>query len=359
MFMDLPALKLKVFYVLNPLEPIAYPISADTPQPANGPYDPSKPTLVFIPAGCRTVAAFSTQFADPRLRQHFNLVGISPKYHGRTEYYGPKEDKEHTLVDAAECVIATLDALGIETYNVFGEGIAGCYIATLLAHHRPERVLRLLLASPGRLVETEAVKKGLEDMLPLICQNKDGRGDGTGTIPEDVLVENGAYCFSKLDRAFEKQAEHNMAFQMRYGTGHSSNDVTQCFMSEANRTPIPADIRASLTQPILILQGGNDLTVSPIWAAREWKTGFVNASGGADLRVIEGGPHLLSFVESNIVDRIIVAFFTKPIESKPRFRVISTSPSSVRSTPSPTRKWSSMPRSDVNFSGRLAALSLS
>lgn len=40
------------------------------------------------------------------------------------------------------------------------------------------------------------------------------------------------------------------------GTNHSSHDITQCFMSEAFRTPLSAELRASLEIPILILQGG-------------------------------------------------------------------------------------------------------
>lgn len=53
--------------------------------------------------------------------------------------------------------MATMDILtnrfGITEYGVFGEGIAGCYIATLLAQNKPNFVTRLLLSSPGRLVE--------------------------------------------------------------------------------------------------------------------------------------------------------------------------------------------------------------
>lgn len=45
------------------------------------------------------------------------------------------------------------------------------------------------------------------------------------------------------------------------------------------------------------------------------KYGFPTAKGGCQLRVIADAPHLLSFVDSNIVDRIILAFSTQSVSA--------------------------------------------
>ncbi|GAA5969623.1 hypothetical protein JCM11641_008182 [Rhodosporidiobolus odoratus] len=164
--------------------------------------------------------------------------------------------------------------------------------------------MRLTTVSPGTYVDD-----GLRTIFEGLCQNKDGRGDGTGTIPEKVLADNGEYCFGSIGVwADEKRKVHNEAFQRRYGTGHSSSDLRQLFLSEARRMPIPLEHREKVVCPVLILHGARDTLVSPLKAAEEWRSGFPNAKGGADVKSITDGPHLLSFIDPNIVNRIILAF---------------------------------------------------
>lgn len=40
------------------------------------------------------------------------------------------------------------------------------------------------------------------------------------------------------------------------GTGHDSYELRRRFQAEVNRIPIPASLRAELSIPVLILQGG-------------------------------------------------------------------------------------------------------
>ncbi|GAA6031644.1 hypothetical protein JCM8097_006563 [Rhodosporidiobolus ruineniae] len=315
-----------VFYVINPLEPATHPALPASVDPAVqdpdvrcAPYEPDKPTLVFLHAGCRGVAVFNAQLLDPRLRSKYNVVAFTRQYHGRTRFSGDKK-KPHTLDDAAKASIAFLDIFctrfGIKQYAVFAEGIQGCHVGTLLAIQRSNQVLSLILSSPGHLqIPGTPVEAGLIAMLDLLCQNKDGRGDGTGTIPEAALDENAVYCFSAVDgfKAADRKKAHNEAFQRRYGTGHSSVDLKHLFLAEAHRVAISASERAKVTCPVLILHGTRDTLVSPLAAAKEWQSGFVNAKGGAELKCISDGPHLLSFVDDNVVNRIILGFLSHTV----------------------------------------------
>lgn len=201
--------------------------------------------------------------------------------------------------------------IGLTEFVLFGEGIAGSYIATLLAAHLPARVLGLILSNPGRLSEDPSeslVARGLKDILSEFLANKDGRGDGSGSILRAVLEENNAYCFGGMTRSLERVEGHMRAFQLRYGTGHSSAPITHCFEQEWNRTRIPLALRQSLTLPILILHGAADTAISPAPAIDDWRAGFANAKGGVDVRVVADGPHLLSFIDFGIVNRFISGF---------------------------------------------------
>ena len=200
--------------------------------------------------------------------------------------------------------------IGLTDFTLFGEGIAGAYIATLLAINLESRILGLILSNPGRLEDRSRsfVSQGLKDMLAEFLANKDGNGDGSGSIPRKVLEENNAYCFGGMTRSLDQMEEHMRAFQLRYGTGHSSAPINRCFEQEWNRTRIPLEDRQALALPVLILHGAADTAISPASAIDEWRAGFANAKGGVDVRVVADGPHLLSFIDFGIVNRFINGF---------------------------------------------------
>ncbi|GAA5899724.1 hypothetical protein JCM6882_005422 [Rhodosporidiobolus microsporus] len=324
-FIEVPSRQLSVFYVLNPTQPMEFARALETEDAAlkdhnvpSVPYDPSKPTLVLLHGGCRSIAALNAQLLDTRLRARVNILTFSRKYHGRTRFHGDP-NQPYSIDDCAEDALQTVDLLcaliGIERYSVFAEGIAGCHVGTTLAIKRPERVVSLLLSSPGHMTMPDtAAHAGLRDLLPDICANKDGNGDGSGTIPPDVLCENSAYAFGDVKGLPGVRELHNEAFQRRYGTGHTSSlELRHLFMAEAQRRAIPADDLAKVTCPTLILHGTRDTMISPLSAATEWQHALVNVKGGADLKLVADGPHLLSFVEPNVVNRMILGFLSQTV----------------------------------------------
>lgn len=71
--------------------------------------------------------------------------------------------------------------------------------------------------------------------------------------------------------------------------------MTYICANAAERKAIPKELLASITCPVLILQGAQDFVVSPIEGAKAWQSQLVNAGGGCDLRIISDGPHLLAY----------------------------------------------------------------
>lgn len=60
----------------------------------------------------------------------------------------------------------------------------------------------MILASPGRIVESDDLKVGIEELLAAASVNKDGKGDGSGTIPDEVITRGlGGYSFGDVSPA--------------------------------------------------------------------------------------------------------------------------------------------------------------
>lgn len=112
------------------------------------------------------------QFLDTALAQKFEILTYEPRGIGRSA----QPQGEWTMADYAADALALMDAVGWEQANVLGESFGGM-TALHLAHHFPERVAKLALASttaggaggssvdisrlldmPGRLAATEALK---------------------------------------------------------------------------------------------------------------------------------------------------------------------------------------------------------
>lgn len=102
--------------------------------------------------------------------------------------------------------------------------------------------------------------------------NKDSEGDGSGTLPADSLEDICAYFVGSHERLAPARAEMRDRFQRRYGSGvgDSSHDLGWMFRSSYAREPIPQDLLATITCPVMILRGGDDKVCCPLDACEEW-----------------------------------------------------------------------------------------
>ncbi|GAA5933599.1 hypothetical protein JCM3775_003748 [Rhodotorula graminis] len=302
---------LDMFYVLNP-DPANFARATHENLPPSNPLKPGLPVLVFIHAAGSNLTSWRAQIGDARLSNSFNLVAVDCRFHGFTK---GGERTSHTLENSAECVMATLDEMDFPSYSIYGEGVHGSVIATWIAIKRPDKVSSLLIASPGFMSEPPHVVAMLRDVHDALMENKNGRGDGTGTFPPDALEGICAYFIGGNERLRDARERMKVHFQERYGRGEgaSAHDVSWLFLAVYNRKPIPQDLLASIRCPVLILRGGDDHIVCPLEACEMWQRSFVNARGTVQIHAISSAPGLISLSDSNIVNRIILQFVQRSI----------------------------------------------
>ncbi|GAA6036037.1 hypothetical protein JCM8097_006577 [Rhodosporidiobolus ruineniae] len=303
---------LDMFYVLNP-DPRQFATASHDNLPASNPLKPGLPILVFIHAAGGNLTSWQKQMGDPRLASQFNLFAMDCRFHGFTR---GGERKQHELKNSAECVMATLDEMNFPSYSLYGEGVHGATVAAWIATMRPDKVSSLLLASPGYMAEDRHVADMLRQVEDELLVNKDGSGDGSGTLPPQPLDDIAAYFIGGNERIAQIREVMKEGFQRRYGTGHSAHDVRWLFRAVYLRKPIPADQLANVHCPVLILRGADDKIVCPEVACEEWKNSFVNAKGPIGIHAISSAPSLISLSDSNIVNRIILQFVQRSITAK-------------------------------------------
>lgn len=159
------------------------------------------------------------------------------------------------LQEHANDTLAALDCLlGPDTpFSIMAEGFLGGNAATWMAIKRPKQVRAMVLASPGPFEELVHVllcpgticsqanhyrrqaicSAMLDEWLPCTSENKEGRGDGSGTIPPTglaiasacrrpcnlptvrSLLSTGDYFFGRCGREPERRAAWDDWVQLR------------------------------------------------------------------------------------------------------------------------------------------------
>ncbi|KAL8280466.1 hypothetical protein RQP46_007114 [Phenoliferia psychrophenolica] len=244
---------LSLFYTINP----TVDSSTGTIIHDSAPLDLGKPNLVLLHGAFGSSTSFSAQltrrfgaveqFSDARLSQSYNLIGIDSPMHGQTKGL---DVETHTMQDSADCIIAVLDALQLKSYALVGESMKGCNEAGWIAIKRPNHVRAICLVSPSwHLTPTEVVNS-IDEFIPMLVSNKDGKGDQSGNLPDAALevVEN--FYFSGISRSSDRRLFFREGVQKR-------------------------------------------------------------SRGGADLRIIAGAPHLPLATDFSVANRFILAFMSR------------------------------------------------
>jgi 2-hydroxy-6-oxonona-2,4-dienedioate hydrolase len=116
----------------------------------------SGPALVMIHGTGGHLEAYARNVRA--LSAHYRVVLYDMVGHG----YSDKPDRPYTIDVLSDHLVAVLDALGIEQAHLSGESIGG-WVAAWTAAHRPDRVGRLVLNTPGNITNKPEVMAAVRD----------------------------------------------------------------------------------------------------------------------------------------------------------------------------------------------------
>ncbi|KAI5477277.1 hypothetical protein MNV49_006574 [Pseudohyphozyma bogoriensis] len=273
--------------------------------------DPTKPTIVFIHGITSALEFFSGQFGDERLTSRYNLVAFDLYVHGRTT----GADRDQVIIEElAKQASLAIEKLQLESFYLVAENYLGCNVSVWLTIWKPSCVKALVIASPGFPRENpEVAQEMTNEWVEEATVNKNGKGDGTGALPVEILTSFDMYFLCGTRRpGYEVYRDAWLQFQeQRLGKGHSDHDLSRqvrCLLHDQ----IPPDLVGRITAPVLLLQGGGDtLYASPPAAREQWERLLTSVEGGVEVQTIPGAPHMLLWTDSAAANGAIVDFLAK------------------------------------------------
>lgn len=177
----------------------------------------------------------------PLLGERFQLILVAYRGHEDTVFNGP-----FSLNDLLDDAAAVLDALGVAQADVFGDAF-GATLAALFALAYPARVRRLVVCSIAAAPDAR-LRWRVQGWHKLL-QNTDFESLMDAVIPD------------LFGQAFlREQRHHIVGLTQAWVARKDPDDLRQLF--EASIRHRGGDL-STLTHPLLILQGNDDLIIPP------------------------------------------------------------------------------------------------
>jgi len=162
--------------------------------------------LVFVHGTGGHLEAYSRNLAE--LAHHFRVIAYDMVGHG----YSDKPDRPYTTDYLAAHLVGLLDTLELSCAHISGESLGGWVAAWAAAHH-PERVDRLILNTPGNILNKPEVMERVRDSSLAAVRNPTHEGvrarvewlfhDPSFVTDELVEVRRQIYTQPGFERAME------------------------------------------------------------------------------------------------------------------------------------------------------------
>ncbi|HRE16236.1 MAG TPA: alpha/beta hydrolase [Rhodocyclaceae bacterium] len=177
----------------------------------------------------------------PLLGDAFQLILVSYRGHEDTEFTAP-----FSLSDLLDDAVAVLDALDVDQTDVFGDAF-GATLAALLAVTHPQRVRRVAVCSIAAAPDPR-LRWRIQAWYKLMKY-------ASFELLMDAVIPD---LFGR--KFLLEQRQHVVAMTRRWVERKKPEDLLQLF--EASIRHRGGDV-STLQQPLLILQGNDDLIIPP------------------------------------------------------------------------------------------------
>jgi 2-hydroxy-6-oxonona-2,4-dienedioate hydrolase len=124
------------------------------------------PDLILLHGTGGHLEAYARDIAG--LAADFHVTAYDMVGHGWSDL----PDRPYTIDVLAEHLIGLMDTLGIESAHLSGESLGGWVVAWTAAHH-PDRVLRIVLNTPGNIANKPEVMAAMRDSTMAAVRNPD------------------------------------------------------------------------------------------------------------------------------------------------------------------------------------------
>ncbi|KAF4538877.1 Alpha beta hydrolase fold protein [Lasiodiplodia theobromae] len=287
--------------------------------------DPAKPTIVFFHSFTSDSSLFAPQFADPRLKDSYNLIAVDLLGHGGTRIYASSEGVEDetererlqrdqwTYWDSAWMTVGLVRELGVKKFFVGGTSQGG-WVAVRVALVAPEMVLGVV--PMGTSIDHESPRS-----MELGCW--DGRAVAFGgpiafttsaTATPDFAPPD-QYCDYLLSVGIgaarlspEASRYWTARIKQNYAGDAGRRRMRTAAVNLAERDGLGARVE-EVRCPVLWLHGDKD----EVYSVRNAEEGIKAFGGGEEkkLVVVKEGSHFLSASNFGEVNGLIDEFVKK------------------------------------------------
>ncbi|CUA68130.1 hypothetical protein RSOLAG22IIIB_03369 [Rhizoctonia solani] len=261
--------------------------------------DPSKPVILLLHPRFFDLHFFAPQYRDARLAKGYNLLAVDHHYHGGTKCN--IDNKPYDFWKVAKDILQVLDSLKVKKAYVFGNSLGGP-IAVRMYMLQPEKVAGLILCAKHPPVETA---ENLEQYRFLRDACYEPADDGSDHLPSDV-VHALMYIYFGEDPTAQSLVDEWVATSNFRPSNRKL--ITKIFSTLLDREPVEARLWKTITCPVLILHGANDVPYPPE-VAHEHYASMPNAD--RELHIIPDAPHFLSWTHPAVVNELTANFLDR------------------------------------------------
>jgi len=239
-----------------------------------------------------------------------NLIAVEPLGHGKSKLRSPSQET-FTYWDSAVMILQLMDFIGVKKAFALGTSQGG-WIVARLALLSPDRIAGIIPLGTSMDYESERTRKlGCWDptkSLTDLIQSVSSPSAVSSFEPTDD------YCNYIIDIGFGKDCPASTRKQWtelvkkNYAGDDGRKRIRECAVNLRDRDGLHARLY-NIRCPVLWVHGDADVVYSPENAKEEIKL-FEN-SPEANLVVVPGGHHFLSWTHPEQVDTAVLEFVTK------------------------------------------------